>query len=187
MSLDTILDTIAKEVGKLEELKLSQQVGGRFNLEELRRRAVKMPAAFVACLGTDDGRVIGSAFRAKGLFILVLAVESRAEGLPEKQDRTRNIHRLLTRALLKVAKAGTWGSPEIEGTPQNIAARNAYTSKGDANNLALWGITWEQQLALAEEPVPAALPDFLTAPTSYQATDTGPPIDAVDNITLQEP
>ena len=188
MSLDKIVDDMAAVIGSsLAEIKMSLLVGGRITIEEIRRREVKLPAAFTTCLGTRDGRLVGGKFRTRGLFIVVLAVESRAEVQLLKQDRARGINRLAGRALTTIAKAGAWGNAEVEGPPQNIASTNPYTGKADANNVALWGITWEQDLALAEEPGPALLDDFLTMPTDYQAAvDTGPPIDASDLIKPQE-
>jgi hypothetical protein len=101
-------------------------------------------------------------------------------------DRTRAINRLLSQALVVVASAKNWGSDEVEGPPTKIASVNPYTKSADGNNLALYGITWEQELALVADPLPSPLDDFLVAEVDYQITPSNPEIDAHSTIVPEQ-
>ena len=182
MSLDTVLQSIVTGLAaKLPELKTCEQVGGRVTLEELQKRARFLPGGFVTCLGTRDGQTLGNKLKTRGLFMLVLAVESRPEGQALPQDKVNIINRLVSKALHKIAFAKVWSNDEIESKPKELNSLNPYTTASNGHNVALWGITWEQDLALSD-PGEAVLDDFLIASTDYQVVDTGPPIDAHDDI-----
>ncbi len=182
MSLDTVLQSIVTGLAaKLPELKTCSQVGGLITLEEMRTRAAQVPAGFVACLSTTDGKILGNKLKTKAKFILVLAVDSRPGGQVLPQDKMNIINRLVSKALFKVAAAKNWGDDEIESSPQKVESRNPYTTASNLHAIALWSIMWEQDLALGD-PGEAVLDDFLIASTDYQVVETGPPIDAHDDI-----
>lgn len=186
MSLDKILDDMATYTQvKLPELKTCELAGGRINLEETGRRSLALPAAYFACTGTRDGRMIGGQFRTRGLFLLVLIVKSNVAGQPVPQDRAHGIARFAGRALAVVAAAKGWGNAEVEGVPERVASTNPYSTAIDKNGVALWGVTWEQQLVLTAVPEPVALDDFLLMNLDYQITPSNPEIDAQDEINLE--
>lgn len=188
MSLDTLLDAMATTLkAELPELRTSELAGGRIDLAELQRRSVNLPGAFVACTATRDGLLQYGKFKCRGLFLVVLAVTSRAEGQPFKQDRAHAIVRLLSRALKVVAAADTWGSNEVEGTPDKVASMNPYSAAADKNNLSLFGITWEQDLALTNDGAPAVLPPLTELHTDWKMTESAQPKDAEDNIDTDGP
>lgn len=187
MSLDAILDDMASGLKTgLPELATAELAGGRFDLAEIRRRSVGLPAAFVACTATRDGSMQYNKFRCRGFFLVVLAVQSRVEGQPVKQDRSHAIVRLLSRALKVIASAKTWGNDEVESIPEKVASLNPYSTSADKNNLALWGITWEQDLALVGDPPPAELPPLTSIHVDYQMVESTNPKDAEDDVDTTE-
>ena len=64
---------------------------------------------------------------------------------------------------------------------------NPYTKSADGNNLALYGITWEQDLSLVADPVPSPLDDFLFMDEQIQMVPSNPEIDAAEYVEVQEP
>ena len=183
MSLDTLLDTMVGIIQpKLPALKSCEQVGGRIDLPEMLRRSKTLPGGFLALMGTRDGRLMGAKLKTTGQFLLVLVVASKAAEGILPADRTRAINRLLSKALYVVASAKDWGSEEVEGPPVKVASVYPYTKSADGNNLALYGITWEQELALVSDPLPSPLDDFLVAEVDYQITPSNPEIDAHSTI-----
>lgn len=188
MSLDTLLDTMTGIIQPaLPALKTCEQVGGRIDLAEMKRISTSLPGAFLALMGTRDGKLYGNKLKVTGQFLLVIVVSSKAqEGiLPPK--RTKAINRLLSQALFVVASAKDWGSNEVEGPPVKIASVNPYTASADKNNVALYGITWEQELALTSDPAPGELDDFLFMDEQIQMAPSNPEIDAAEYVAVQEP
>lgn len=186
MSLDAILDDMAAYTKlKLTELRTCEMAGGRIILEETDRRSLALPAAYFTCTGTRDGRLVAGKFRTRGLFLLVLVVKSNIAGQPVPQDRAHAIARFAGRALAMVAAAKTWGSAEVEGVPEKVASTNPYSEKIDKHGVAIWGITWEQQLALTAVPEPVPLDDFLLLKADYQIVPSNPEIDAQDELILE--
>ena len=183
MSIDQILDTMADHLKAQlpNELKTSEQVGGRIDLAEIQRRSLQMPAAYVTITGTREGRIVNNMLHCRGYFMCILAVMGKAEDGVLPRDRTRAIHRLLGRVMGVIAKAKDWGSPEVDGRPDVIAAVNSYRTQANKNNLALFGITWEQDLRL-EDPKPLTLDDLLLVSADYQISGSNPEIDAEDEI-----
>lgn len=188
MSLDVLLDTMVGIIQpKLPALKSCEQVGGRIDLAEMLRRSKSLPGGFLALMGTRDGRLMGGKLKTTGQFLLALVVASKAgEGILPA-DRTRAINRLLSQALFIVASAKDWGSPEVEGPPVKISSVNPYTASADKNNVALYGISWEQDLALIFDPLPSPLDDFLYMDEQIQMPDSNPEIDAAEYVEVQGP
>jgi hypothetical protein len=186
MSLDAVLDSMAAYTKlKLTELRTSEMAGGRIMLEETQRRSFPLPAAYFACTGTRDGKMIAGKFRTRGLFLLVLIVKSNVAGQPVPQDRAHGIARFAGRALKMVAAAKTWGNAEVEGVPEKVASTTPYSAAIDKHGVALWAITWEQQLVLSDDEVPVPLDDFLLLNAEYQIVPSNPEIDAEDEVHLE--
>lgn len=188
MSLETLLDDmVAKLATDLPELAACELTGGLVNLTEMRRRSTAFPGAYLTCTATKDGRVQSGKLFCRGYFLLVLAVDSRVEGKPTPQDRAHAIVRLLGRALHKVAAAGNWGNDQVVSKPEKVSSSNPYNAEIDRNNLALWGITWEQDLELVFDAEPAVLPDLTSIHTDYQMTESTNDVDADDEIDTDGP
>lgn len=188
MSLADVLQDIAATLKvQLEELKTSELAGGRFDIEELRRRSQALPAAFVACTGTRDGRLAYGKLECRGLFVVVLAAVSGVEGKPTPQNRAAAITRLLTRAMYKIAGAEDWGNSEVAGNPEKVASANPYSVAADKNGVALWGITWEQDLELTADTEPAELPDLIEIHADWQMVESTNEKDAEDDVDTENP
>ena len=185
MSIDKILDDIASYMkANMTELQVCEQVGGKFSYDEVRRQSIKTPAAFVTITGTREGKILNNKLSCLAYFTLVLVVSSKPaqvgpNALP--QDRTRVLHRLLGRAMTVIAGAKNWGNGEVDGRPDVIAAANAYRVEADKNNIALYGITWEQDLLLLPSQ-PLTLDDLLLVSADYQIEGSNPEVDAEDEI-----
>ncbi|MCY1003997.1 hypothetical protein OV079_23775 [Nannocystis pusilla] len=187
MSLDTILESIkAKLEQALPELKTVEIAGGRIDLADKRRRARPLPAAFIFCGGTDNGIEQGGKAKSVGLFGVVLAVQERAAGQPTPGDRPRQIARIAGRALKVIIKAKVWDNPELEKPPTDVRSRNKYATDADNHDLALWAITWAQELALTSDDPPVELDDFTTLHATWELQDgSTPAVDAVDHIEVK--
>ncbi len=190
MSLDTVLDSIV--AGLLlalpdPELKTCELAGGRIDLAEIRRRSTQLPGAFVACTGTRDGSLQFNKLHCRGYFLAVLAVQSRREGQPVTQDRAHGIARLTSRVMHAIASAGFWGNDEVTSKPADIASLNPYSKAADENNLALWGITWEQDLELVGASEPADLGPLTSVHTDWQMAESTQPVDAEDDQDMDGP
>lgn len=188
MSLDKIVDDIALHLKTaLTELRTSELVGGRVDLGELQRRSKKLPAAFVTCVQTRRGSLQYGKLVTTATFVVVLAVQSRVEGQPTPQDRAHGILQLLTRTLLTIASAKTWGNDEVVSVPQDISSDNPYNKGADANGVALWGITWQQDLELVAIPEPADLPDLTSIHVDWSMVESTQPEDAEDDTDTDGP
>lgn len=185
MSIDKIVDDIAAHLkAELTELKTSELAGGKIDLVEMRRRAVHLPAAFVACVRTRGGSSKYGKFSTRGIFLVVLVVESGPGGQATPQDHAHAVLQLLTRALKVIGDAKTWGNDEVVSTPDKIDSDNPYNKKADENGVALWVITWEQDLELAADPAPDELDDLEKILATWELQDgTTPATDATDEIT----
>lgn len=188
MSIDKIVDDIAAHLkAELTELKTSELAGGKIDLVEMRRRAVHLPAAFVACVRTRGGSSKYGKFSTRGIFLVVLVVESGPGGQATPQDHAHAVLQLLTRALKVIGDAKTWGNDEVVSTPDKIDSDNPYNKKADENGVALWVITWEQDLELVEQPPPADLPDLTSIHTDWKMVESTRPEDAEDDIDTDGP
>lgn len=183
MSLDTILDTMASVLKvQLPELVLSEMFAGSFDVDEMRRHSKTLPAAFVAWAGLRDGTWHLGKFVCRGLFVVRIAVKSRAEGQPVTQDRAHAIARLLSRAIVVVAAAENWGDDEVVSNPLRVAAINPYSKAADSIGLALAAITWEQELELDGVPPAVELPPLTSIFADFKMAESTNPIDAQDDI-----
>jgi hypothetical protein len=188
MSLDAVLDSIADYIGaQVSEIKASEVVGGTFDLVEMKRRSAELPAAFTTLTATKDGSIQFGKLYCRGFFLAVLAVSSRAQGQAVPPDRARQIVHLLSRVMIKIADADNFGNAEITSKPARVASMNPYTATIDSNNLALWGITWEQDLELTFDDEPAELPPLTSIHADWQMVESTQPVDAEDEIDTDGP
>lgn len=189
MSLATILDSIVGVlVAEMPELKTVELAGGRVDLAEMQRRSAQLPGAFVCLTATRKGHWQQGKFYTRAFFLVVLAATSRREGQPVPQDRAHGIARLLTRGLTTIAAAGDWGDAEVYSAPEEVASMNPYSAPADKANLALWGITWEQDIAVVGDPDAAELPPLTSIHTDYLMTESAAPVkDAEDDIDTDGP
>ncbi len=120
--------------------------GGDFDIAEIKRYAKRTPAVVLALMHSDVTQQGGSPV-ADCSFVIVVVCEDRA-GV-SKWDQVIDYADTIARILAKPGQR--WGLTEHGvGAPTKVAARNLYSTKLDAEGLALWGVAWRQVIDLAE-------------------------------------
>ncbi|MBL9102161.1 MAG: hypothetical protein JNL82_14450 [Myxococcales bacterium] len=173
----SIADTLLAKVDGIEGAR--GPVGGRVDLAEIRRGIpTKVPAVLVVCTGTKNARFANGKVTMTGMFAAFIVVKGKPG---PNGEREKAIAELAGRVVTRVAQED-WADPQVEGLPQKVDSRNLYTGSLDANDAALWVVTWEQELALTgDEPGPE-LDDFLSLKADWDTVGSGPEIDAQDII-----
>lgn len=125
---------------------------GRVTLEEIKRYSMAAPCALVVVSGgrgDTDTQVVASSRRLT-VFIVVKngTVQSDAAALS------------LVDELIKLIHNNRWGIDDAE-LPVSINDDNLYSAQLDAVGVALWAISWEQNLQLTDEVEPT-MANFVT-------------------------
>jgi len=182
MSLTTLCKSIADTLlAKVDGVKGTRgPVGGRVDLAEIRRGIpTQVPAVLVVCTGTRNARLSGgNKVVMVGMFaaFVVLKGKTGPDG-----EREKLIAELAGRVVVRVVQE-TWGDDQVEGAPQKVDSRNLYTGALDTNDVALWVVTWEQDISLTQDTPPAELDDFNSLLATWDTIGSGPEIDATDII-----
>lgn len=144
--------------------------GGRFDLDELKRWAVKSPCALIGPLNISEVRMEGGQTVAAidwGCYIV-------AKDTPTMK-RDAMALTLVGAALAVINPEQCWDDDDAH-VPGLIKAQNLYGGKLDGNGVALWAITWTQALDINAFDA-SQLEDFLRyrenadVPTSEIAVD----------------
>lgn len=149
---------------------------GSLDEAELRRIAAKAPAAYVAALGIlsaekdNNGRVEVDASMA--VFLVTRAAAGAAK------DAAMLV--LSTAALILIAD-NDWGLAETQN-PRDVRAQNLYTGTIDKQGVALWGITWRQQVTV-DQLDDSLLADLKTVHAEWDVGDTANTPEPSDDIT----
>lgn len=159
-----IVDTIRTALGA--GVKHVAAHSGRFSSSELGRVSAKAPAVFIAALaqsninsrnGSDTATVSWAAF----------VVTRDFPNLP------RDVSALaVVDALKHIIPENRWGlTDEAEGTPKNIQAQNLFSADIDTKGVAMWALSWQQDIADTSALDVNALANFLRMDTT---TDVDP-------------
>lgn len=181
MSLTTICTAIAATLKeKVPGLKDARgPVGGRVDLAEIKRGVpATLPCALVVCTGTEDAVQQNDLVIMRAMFAAFIVLRGAAG---PNGEREKAIADLAGRVVTRVVQE-TWGDDQVQKVPANVDSRNLYTGKLDANDAALWVVTWEQQIALGDEDPHPALDDFNSIAVDWQLHGSNPEIDAQDVI-----
>jgi hypothetical protein len=135
--------------------------GGTFDEAELKRYAVRSPALLVSVSDASflrfEGRV---AVAEAGVGVALIT------GPGKKGQAAEAAALAFVPLILDTIRGNRWGLAGVESKPDRIAARNLYSAGVDAGNIALWGISFRQSVALAAGLHPPegedSLDDFLT-------------------------
>ena len=142
-ALDRIVAAVAAEVSAGVTVK---RIGGAFDATEIRRHVTVAPAVLVACLGLSEySRRSMHGWAAKADFAAyILTRDTPAE------TRDRSALTLAAETLQQVVRAN-WGDPTSFGLPdaQGTEASNLYSGDIDSIAVALWAVTWRQNLYLS--------------------------------------
>lgn len=149
--------------------------GGPFNLDEIKRVAVRAPALVVACLGVPSLEVNGSVAVAQAAWAVFCVAK-------DDRQNARDIKGLLLAesVLVELPYRSTWNDTASKA-PENIAGVNLYSSKLDAEGICLWACRWRQNVDL-ERNTTQTFEDFDTFYATYVIGDADAPIteDSVD-------
>lgn len=177
MSLLDVRNAIVGEIhGHLPSLRTCEGHGGRFDARELQRWAKKAPAVLVACLGFNGLSRNRTATMQFAAFVLV--------GSKPREPRDEAVL-LLVSAVANLLDGNTWGLEMVESAPEQIRANNLYSAIVDKRGMALWGITWRQNVNLSNFD-PSTLDDFLTChiTSDLKSGEEGEPL-AKDLVQLE--
>jgi hypothetical protein len=135
--------------------------GGTFTEDELRRYAVRSPALLVSVSDVGNLSFLGST--ALGEVTIGIALVCG----PGKKGQTAEGAALAALPLvLRTVTGNRWGLSGIDGPPKYLRAQNLYSAPLDAGGVALWGVSFRQDVELGagllDEDGLAALDDFLT-------------------------
>lgn len=145
-----IINSLATEVSQLENVRAH---GGRFNLAELKRVAVRSPVALVAVLNCPvvrhGGTPVGNAQIAAFVVCHGTSQTNRDAQAPA-----------LAEAIAVEAAKNSW-SYEYSQAPKDIRIDNLFSTATEKTGESLWAVTWSQQVNLGvDEDFMDSLTDF---------------------------
>jgi len=182
MSTTTILqarsDIVAAIALALPTLREVAPHGGRFDLAELKRVAALAPCVRVSIIGWKAGSEARQPW--VELDINAVLVCRGNPATPLSRDAQALVFGTQLAALIP---RNTWGNAAAKA-PENVSARNLFTTTIDANGVAFIGYRWRQRFDVAILS-PAELDDLLTVVVEYDLAPSDAIIDATDNVTLE--
>lgn len=121
------------------------RAGGAFDAGEVRRRMTQTPAVIVACLGIDQYSRRPDAWSVSGQWGAYILTRDTPEW-----SRDLAALDLASDVLRQVARA-TWDAPDAFGVPDqtSLEASNLYSGTLDSVAVALWAVTWRQDIRLS--------------------------------------
>lgn len=154
---EAVRSAVASGVGQFVKVETH---GGRFDAEELKRWAKQAPCAVTSTLGVRSMRQEGG----QNVVSLQLGVFVIARDTPgAKRD---SLALTLVEAVLAVVTPSQRFADGYSHVPEGIRADNLFTGQLDAQGVALWAVTWQQDYDVHTFD-PNTLDNFLR----YRATD----------------
>ncbi len=149
---------------------------GQFNsLKEIQKIAVRKTTALVACRGfTNANADYGETVATVQWVIFVLTQEGR-----QPRDELAGA---IVNNVLKLLPNNDWGV--AKSNPEKINGRNITSGDIDKAGMALWAITWQQDMPIDSQLSMADLDDFLLAHGDKDLDADAP--EASDEITLPQ-
>lgn len=159
-------------------LKTCETHAGRFDLGELKRIALKSPAVLVSILGFGNAKDVGGE--------LLTPLQMSAFVVTRDQPsiaRDSSVLAIVKAVSIRISE-NDWGLNAQR--PQAIKGQNLYSGKIDKKGVALWAITWRQEVNLGNELDEATLNAFVTLNIDHSlAPGTDEPA-AIDDVTLEQ-
>ncbi|SPD73813.1 conserved hypothetical protein [uncultured Desulfobacterium sp.] len=172
-----IIDAIKTGVPGLEDH--VEPHGGRFDLEELKRLAQRSPSMLVACLGVVSARA-NSAGETEAVCKWAAFVLTT-----DKRGVARDVGVLaLVAAVLPVIPDNCWGVDGVN-SPKNIRADNLFSTALDKIGVALWAITWDQEITLGGLDE-GSLDLFALMHVDWDLAPPDGTFEAVDDVELEQ-
>lgn len=169
-----IIDAVRSGMPHLREV---TALGGRLDLDEVRRQSTSLPAVVVAALSVPVTEIIGGQLRVTvrwGAFIAC----ADAPG-PNKVSRDEGVL-LLTGELLRLIS-----SPEWPRRATKVSANSAWSTKLDRQGVAIWAVSWDEKLEVGRLSL-EELDDLKTLGVTWDLVPSNGQPDAVDHIKLGE-
>lgn len=161
----------------LPAVKDIKEHAGRFDEAEIKRFATAAPAVRVALLELGDVKALRSGEAAIdvrcGAFIATKDTQA------QKRDKGALA---IVGELAKAIPENTWGL-EYAQNPKTIRASNLYSGSIDRLGIALWAITWNQQVHLGGID-PTTLDAFTKFHAEYDVAQTVDTVNPTDDVTL---
>jgi len=179
MTINEFSTSVAAAIkAKLPDLKACTTHPGRFNLDEVKRLATRVPAVYVASMGVVGVEEVDDESRDVTLQMVAYVLTKDVPNLP-KEVSSSNIVSVLV-AWLPSRRFGKTGGA------QKVTAQNFYSGTIDKAGVAIWAVIWRQTIRMSEEDLVA---DGIIPTDVYVGVtpDVGPPhIDDYVEITADE-
>ncbi|ARL38542.1 hypothetical protein BOC49_07060 [Burkholderia pseudomallei] len=179
--LNALNDELRAKSGKL--FKTVELYGGQFDAEEVSAHSFVAPAAFTTCLGwrrlPKAGQYITrNAWLARCAVFVVTKDGNRVVRASAAMQRAELVSRILA----------NWDRPPCTGKADNVVAENMYSRKFDVKGLAVWMVSWWQEVEFEGLLNPDDLPDLVgvevhTTPTTHPP-DPPPPTESIPNVQI---
>lgn len=161
--------------------------GGDYDLFEVKRYASRTPAVIVSLVRveceTDHGGI-----PLADVLVCCMVLTSDKKGLTKDVSSMDVVHSMLN--ILCRQPLSDWGLPDL-GPPNDVKAANCYTKDIDAEGIALWAVSWCQDVELSPfAPLVSPADDLDAIHATYDITprDNDAPLgevpDAEDEIDL---
>jgi hypothetical protein len=157
-------------------LKTCQAHGGKFDLKELMRWAVQAPAVLVSVLG-------GNIQREGGANVIDLRVAAFIVTPGSSASHRDAAVLTIVDAIAALACNNAWDYSQASA-PQNIKCENLYAGDIDQKGVALWAVTWTQNVDVGEIDA-SELDDLKTVWAQWDLAPADGILDAEDNIEPQ--
>ncbi|MEG2173833.1 MAG: hypothetical protein RRY29_11350 [Desulfovibrionaceae bacterium] len=147
---------------------------GQITPAELARLGMNSPALRVAVLGTDGTESKGGAPHATLAMAIFIITATGSGGQPAEAAALKLVGHVLAHTV-----GNRWGMDAA--IPTNVRAENCHTGELNANNTALWAVTFKQSVDISSCLILPELDDFLRCYVTHGTDDTAP----TDIITLK--
>ncbi|KAB1440351.1 phage protein Gp37 [Pseudodesulfovibrio senegalensis] len=180
MSLASLRDAVVAKIDQATSRKVHcASHGGRFDLHELKRISTKAPAVFVAVLGFSDLTESCGDYEAWvtwGAFVVTR----------DRPGQPRDLAALSIVDMLSLLIPGnTWDLKESISTAERTRADNLFSTVIDKAGMAMWAISWRQNMTLGQamtESDLASLDPFATLSAKYPLAGDAPEAEDLVNL-----
>lgn len=170
-----MINAIQTALPSLKEVKAH---GGRFSLEELKAASARAPSVRVACLGFPDIAQSEAGVKAQtawGAFVIAG---------DQTQAHRDALALTLVWALALIIPGNCWSYSDTVDQARQVRADNLFSRELDKNGIALWAVTWRQEIDIAGSDL-TELNDFVLCHVDYDINQDGE-TDLSDEIDLPQ-
>tara|TARA_B100000700_G_scaffold22521_4_gene21888 strand:- start:26946 stop:27497 length:552 start_codon:yes stop_codon:yes gene_type:complete len=163
--IETVRQAIVTSLGNaLGNPVLVEAHGGRFGRAELARYSKRAPAVLVAAMSMPEILDQPRPGRAKVQFAAFVVCRDA----PLERRDTQAL--ILAEALVRHITGNSWGLASAR-RPERLNAENLYSGEIDSLGIAMWAVSWRQEINLSARSDAAELADFATFHATHQVGD----------------